>query len=71
MSVTLHLEPDLTRQQPGADIPKRPRGSLSVIVPAKNEEQNLPVLVERLFSVLPGLGRSFYGLCLLPILNCG
>lgn len=38
-----------------------PRGTdtLSVIVPAKNEERNLPLLIERLFSVLDGLGRPF------------
>ena len=34
-------------------------GSISVIVPAKNEEQNLPVLVERLFPILRGLSRPF------------
>lgn len=37
---------------PGSDV-------LSVIVPAKNEEQNLPVLLARLFPVLRGLGRPF------------
>jgi dolichol-phosphate mannosyltransferase len=30
-----------------------------VIVPAFNEERNLPVLVDRLFPVLRGLGRTF------------
>ncbi len=34
-------------------------GTISVIVPAYNEEQNLPVLVARLFPVLEGLGREF------------
>ena len=33
--------------------------TISVIVPAYNEEQNLPVLVERLFPVLEGMGRPF------------
>jgi len=33
--------------------------SISVIVPAKNEEQNLPLLIERLFSVLRELDRPF------------
>lgn len=37
---------------PGSDV-------LSVIVPAKNEEQNIPVLLARLFPVLRGLGRPF------------
>jgi dolichol-phosphate mannosyltransferase len=32
---------------------------VSVIVPAKNEEENLPVLVERMLPVLRGLGRPF------------
>ena len=34
---------------------------LSVIVPAKNEAENLPTLIERLFPVLRGLGRTFRG----------
>src|SRR5262249_19081546 len=40
-----------------------PRGasetSISVIVPVYNEAQNIPLLVERLFAVLDGLGRAF------------
>lgn len=32
---------------------------LSVIIPAKNEEQNLPLLIKQLFVVLHGLGRPF------------
>ena len=32
---------------------------VSVIVPAKNEEQNLPILVERLFATLGQLNRPF------------
>ena len=35
------------------------RIEISVIVPAKNEARNLPVLIERLFPVLRGLNRSF------------
>ena len=35
------------------------RALLSVIVPAKNEEENLPILVDRMFPVLRGLGRPF------------
>ncbi len=35
------------------------RGALSVIIPAKNEEQNLPVLIARLLPVLHGLDRPF------------
>ncbi len=33
--------------------------TISVIVPAYNEAANLPILVERLFPVLEGLGRGF------------
>lgn len=33
--------------------------SISVIVPVYNEASNIPILVERLFAVLEGLGRSF------------
>ncbi|HTW52962.1 MAG TPA: glycosyltransferase family 2 protein [Stellaceae bacterium] len=40
-------------------LPSRERAQLSVIVPAKNEEQNLPELVRRLFAVLHSLNRSF------------
>ena len=36
-----------------------PRAEISVIVPAKNEARNLPVLIERLFPVLRDLGRAF------------
>ncbi len=32
---------------------------ISLIVPAKNEEKNLPLLIERAFSVMRGLGKSF------------
>ena len=32
---------------------------ISVIIPAKNEEQNLPILAERLFPVMRGLGWQF------------
>ena len=46
-------------ERPGSSVPIREIGLLSVIVPAKNEERNLPVLIERLFSVLRGLGRAF------------
>ena len=46
------------------DLPHRPllaRGvyTVSVIIPAKNEERNLPPLIERLFSALRGIGRPF------------
>jgi len=32
---------------------------LSVVVPAYNEEQNIPILCERLLTVLDGLGTPF------------
>jgi len=43
------------------DSPALKRGvqTLSVIIPAKNEERNLPPLIERLFSALRGIGRPF------------
>ena len=47
------------RKRP-ATVAHPPGGpSISVIVPAKNEEQNLPLLIERLFSVLRELDRPF------------
>ena len=47
-----------------SDLPNRPllaRGvqTLSVIIPAKNEERNLLPLIERLFAALHGIGRPF------------
>jgi len=48
-----------THQQRAAGVSERCSLAISVIVPAKNEAQNLPVLLERLFPVLHGLGRSF------------
>jgi glycosyltransferase involved in cell wall biosynthesis len=33
--------------------------TLSVIIPARNEEPNLPLLIERLFSALRAIGRPF------------
>jgi dolichol-phosphate mannosyltransferase len=33
--------------------------TLSVIIPAKNEEPNLPILIERLFSALRAIGTPF------------
>jgi glycosyltransferase involved in cell wall biosynthesis len=35
------------------------RSAVSVIVPAKNEEENLPVLVDRMIPILRGLRRPF------------
>jgi glycosyltransferase involved in cell wall biosynthesis len=32
---------------------------LSVIIPVFNEEKNIPILMDRLFEVLPGLGKRF------------
>ena len=47
-----------------SDLPNTPRldrgvQTLSVIIPAKNEESNLPLLIERLFSALHAIGRPF------------
>src|SRR5580658_6474259 len=35
------------------------QATISVIVPVKNEAENLPLLIDRLLPVLHGLGRSF------------
>jgi dolichol-phosphate mannosyltransferase len=45
--------------QPVPIIRPHDTGTLSVIIPAKNEERNLPPLIERLFSVLRDIGRPF------------
>ena len=44
---------------PNAALLDRGVHTLSVIIPAKNEERNLPPLIERLFSALRGIGRPF------------
>ena len=57
--------PDVTESREGeASKSTRPgffmeNPVISVIIPAKNEENNLPVLVERLFPVLRAVGRPF------------
>ena len=48
-----------TLERPKLDVQTTVTSSISVIVPAKNEEKNVPVLVERLFSVLRPIGRPF------------
>jgi dolichol-phosphate mannosyltransferase len=55
----LNHDDTLTLERPPAEAPDRAPASVSVVVPAKNEEQNIPVLVERLFPVLRSLGRPF------------
>jgi dolichol-phosphate mannosyltransferase len=59
MSVILYPDLGLSFRQakPDAALPRI--GTVSVIVPAKNEERNLPVLLDRLFSVMYQLGRPF------------
>jgi dolichol-phosphate mannosyltransferase len=47
------------REHAGATAPPRGREVLSVIVPAKNEAQNLPVLIKRLLPVLRGIRLPF------------
>jgi dolichol-phosphate mannosyltransferase len=51
--ITVTLEP------PFLEVPAADGDAISVIVPAKNEEQNIPVLIKRLFPVLRELGRPF------------
>src|SRR5438552_15099947 len=58
MSAISDLDRAVRRHQP-ATVHQRDGLAISVIVPAKNEAQNLPVLVERLFPVLHGLGQPF------------
>ena len=59
MAAISDLELTAPHRQPEAGISQRHGVAISVIVPAKNEAQNLPVLVERLFPVLVELGRPF------------
>ena len=44
---------------PNSPLPARGVYTVSVIIPAKNEERSLPPLIERLFSALRGIGRPF------------
>jgi hypothetical protein len=37
----------------------QPRPELSIVVPLYNEEESLPLLVEKLLAALRPLGRSF------------
>ena len=39
------------REQPAPGAPVSGAALISVIVPAKNEEKNLPILLERMFPV--------------------
>ena len=58
MTVETHTSPraaPLSRHRPG----NGPAGSISVIIPVYNEEQNIPVLATQLFPVLEGLARPF------------
>ena len=59
MSVISDLDFGVSQRCATADLPVRQGLSISVIVPAKNEARNLPVLVERLFPILRGLGQPF------------
>jgi glycosyltransferase involved in cell wall biosynthesis len=59
MSVSSDLDLAAPHQQPAARDSQRRGLAISVIVPAKNEAQNLPVLVERLFPIMHGLGQPF------------
>jgi glycosyltransferase involved in cell wall biosynthesis len=59
MSVISKLDLAASTPQPAAGVSQRRTLAISVIVPAKNEEQNLPVLVDRLLPVLRGLGQTF------------
>ncbi len=45
--------------QSAAEFSPKDTVMISLIIPAKNEEKNLPLLIERAFSVMRGLGKSF------------
>jgi glycosyltransferase involved in cell wall biosynthesis len=55
----LNHDATLLREPPAAATSARDAAVISVIVPAKNEEQNLPILIERLLPVMQGVGRPF------------
>jgi glycosyltransferase involved in cell wall biosynthesis len=59
VAVILDLEPALRRERPAPSIFQREAIAISVIVPAKNEDRNLPVLIERLIPIMRELGRPF------------
>jgi dolichol-phosphate mannosyltransferase len=59
MSVVPFPKPEVNHGQIVPRPPLRTNGTLSVVIPAKNEEQNLPVLIARLFAVLHELDRPF------------
>lgn len=59
MSGKLYPQPLTDREHPNPDIPIREPNALSVIAPVKNEERNLPTLIERLFPVLREFHRPF------------
>jgi glycosyltransferase involved in cell wall biosynthesis len=59
MVATASPESATTREHRSLGVPPCSDAGISVIVPAKNEAQNLPLLIERLFPVLRGLCRPF------------
>jgi len=59
LSSLMNLDRLARRDRPGSSTAAQARITVSVIIPAKNEEKNLPVLIERLFSVLSELGKPF------------
>jgi dolichol-phosphate mannosyltransferase len=48
-----------TLEEPRLEVANAAASSISVIVPAKNEEKNIPVLVQRLLPTLRLIGRRF------------
>ena len=59
MSGELYPQPPADREHLNPDILVREPDALSVIAPVKNEERNLPTLIERLFPVLREFHRPF------------
>ena len=57
--VGLDLDAGVSLVQPAPPVARRLRVEITVIVPAKNEEKNLPVLIAQLLAVLGGLNRAF------------
>ena len=59
LSSLMNLDRLARRDRPASTTATQARIAVSVIIPAKNEEKNLPILIERLFSVLSELDAPF------------
>src|SRR5580704_4964861 len=59
VAVILDLEQAVRRERPAPAASQRGAVGVSVIIPARNEDQNLPILIERLFPIMRGIGYQF------------